>query len=292
MDIQKLKFFLVLVEEMNFTNAAYELHISQSSLSKNIKSLEDELNVTLFDRTTKKVQLTQAGREFAIYANQIMNIYDQMLVSMSKYSTKKKIALTSAQVLSYYGLTNLIMNYSEMNPNLDIVVTEVEPNQVIKDLRNKTANLGIIYHEYLESGEFDYFTLFKDKLILVVGRCHPLSVRDQVSIAELANEIFLMIRINDFDIKDTISLCAEFKFLPNLSPLNLRLNSMEKYLMQGNCVSIMPKKLAESFDKSGVCIIDLKETIPRTLGIVVPKCKRNKDIDNLIEYILQNYRGK
>jgi len=288
-DIQKLKFFLVLVEEMNFTNAAYELHISQSSLSKNIKSLEDELCVTLFDRTTKRVQLTPAGREFAIYANQIVDAYENMLVSMSKYSIKKKITLSSTQVLSYYGLTNCIMKYSEMHTNLDIIVTELEPNQVIKDLRSKSVDLAIIYQEYLDSKEYDFYPLVKDKLILVVGKRHPLSGQSIVSIGDLANEVFLMIRANDIDTKVTVALCEEFNYAPNLSPLNLRLNSMEKYLMQGNCVSIMPKGIAKSFDESEIVIIDLKEVVPRTLGFAVPKCKRNKDIDHLINYILNNY---
>jgi LysR family transcriptional activator of glutamate synthase operon len=291
-DVQDLRCFLVLTEEMNFTNAAFELHISQSSLSKKIKALEEELNVTLFDRTTKKIKLTQAGRDFAMYASQIMKVHEEMIASISKYSTKKKITLTSAQVLSYYRLTNLIMNYSEKNSNINLLVTEVEPDKVITDLQNKKADLGIIYEEYLDGGEFDSFPLINDKLILVVGRCHPLSAADLVSVAELRNELFLMIRANEFDIKDTISMCAKYNFLPKLSPLNLRLNSMGEYLVRGNCVSVMPKVLAKSLDESEICIIDLEKPIPRTLAIVVPQCKKNKDIDNLVDYILSNYQRK
>ncbi len=71
--IEQLTYFLNLSEYKNFSLASYELCISQSSLSKQIKSLENELNVTLFDRSTRIVSLTPAGHEFYIYAKKAVD---------------------------------------------------------------------------------------------------------------------------------------------------------------------------------------------------------------------------
>jgi DNA-binding transcriptional LysR family regulator len=83
MEIQQLKYFLGVVEHKYFTSAAAEFCISQSSLSKHIKSLEDELQVKLLDRSTRSVKLTEAGSDFFTYATQIVETYNEMQTMMN-----------------------------------------------------------------------------------------------------------------------------------------------------------------------------------------------------------------
>lgn len=77
--IEQLKYFLVVEKYKNFSVASYELCISQSSLSKQIKALENELDTILFDRTTRNITLTDTGKEFLIYAKNSIKSYDNII---------------------------------------------------------------------------------------------------------------------------------------------------------------------------------------------------------------------
>lgn len=77
--IEQLKYFLAVEKYKNFSVASYELCISQSSLSKQIKALENELDTILFDRTTRNITLTDTGKEFLIYAKNSIKSYDNII---------------------------------------------------------------------------------------------------------------------------------------------------------------------------------------------------------------------
>ena len=77
--IEQLKYFLAVEKYKNFSVASYELCISQSSLSKQIKALENELDTILFDRTTRNITLTDTGKEFLIYAKYSIKSYDNKI---------------------------------------------------------------------------------------------------------------------------------------------------------------------------------------------------------------------
>ena len=77
--IEQLKYFLAVEKYKNFSVASYELCISQSSLTKQIKALENELDTILFDRTTRNITLTDTGKEFLIYAKNSIKSYDNII---------------------------------------------------------------------------------------------------------------------------------------------------------------------------------------------------------------------
>lgn len=77
--IEQLKYFLAVEKYKNFSVASYELCISQSSLSKQIKALENELDTILFDRTTRNITLTDTGKDFLIYAKNSIKSYDNII---------------------------------------------------------------------------------------------------------------------------------------------------------------------------------------------------------------------
>ena len=110
MTSDQLKYFLIVEKHMNFTSAAEELCISQPSLSKHIQALEHEIGAPLFNRNTRNVTLTPAGKEFAVHARFIMDYFNQVLQSMTKFSPKQKktITLASVPVMRIYQITEMI----------------------------------------------------------------------------------------------------------------------------------------------------------------------------------------
>lgn len=107
--IEQIQYFLSIKKYNGFSIAANELCISQSSLSKQIKALEKELDTILFDRTSRITTLTPAGEDFAIYAEKFLADYNNIILNMKKHSISKKYTLKigTIAVLTQYGLASM-----------------------------------------------------------------------------------------------------------------------------------------------------------------------------------------
>lgn len=95
MNLNQLKYFLAIVKTGSFSNAADDMYISQSSMSKQIKALETELGVDLFKREHSKVYLTEIGAEFAKYAEMTIKQHNDMLLYLDEFATKKSNTIHS-----------------------------------------------------------------------------------------------------------------------------------------------------------------------------------------------------
>jgi LysR family transcriptional regulator, transcription activator of glutamate synthase operon len=111
MNLNQLKYFLAIVKTGSFSNAADDMYISQSSMSKQIKALETELGVDLFKREHSKVYLTEIGAEFAKYAEMTIKQHNDMLLYLDEFATKKSntIRFGSIPVVSSYGISAMSM---------------------------------------------------------------------------------------------------------------------------------------------------------------------------------------
>ena len=121
MDIQQLKYYRELCRVKNFTEAGFACSLSQSALSKQIRRLEKELNVTLIRRNTRKFELTEEGEIFLEYAGQALERYGKMLEDIH---SKKEIHIGSMTVLSPYHFAKVLAAFHEQHPDIDLVLDE------------------------------------------------------------------------------------------------------------------------------------------------------------------------
>ena len=99
MNLNQLKYFLAIVKTGSFSNAADDMYISQSSMSKQIKALETELGIDLFKREHSKVYLTDIGAEFAKYAESTVKQHNDMLLYLDEFATKKSNTIRCGQCM-------------------------------------------------------------------------------------------------------------------------------------------------------------------------------------------------
>lgn len=197
MDIQKIKFFLTLADHLNYTKAANELFISQSMLSRHIKSLEEEFNVTLFHRSTREVTLTPAGK---ILANGLRNLnfeYDALIEYAQSAQTgssgKIRLGVLIASMLGQ--LAEFIIRYKTTHPDVQIILSTVEtPNKLCNELMHNRIDFGIgmpmntSYFPNLAS-----MSLFKKRLCIVMSKYHRLAAagENELSINDFRDETFI-----------------------------------------------------------------------------------------------------
>ncbi|MBP2058784.1 DNA-binding transcriptional LysR family regulator [Lactobacillus colini] len=188
MDIRVLRYFLVICQEKNITRAAQRLHLSQPSLSKQIKDLEDELGVTLFMRGHRKITLTEEGYFLRDRAKEIVNLTDDTANSLEKtkiISGTLRIGLgESPAIYPIMQLLNrLILNY----PEIKIELVDDIADTVERRLNQGTLDFGIVMGDRLLD-DFDSIILKpKNEFVAVFDGKLPLAQKALIKPQDLVD---------------------------------------------------------------------------------------------------------
>ena len=239
MTIQQLKLFLALCKYLNFSEAADESDISQSSLSKQIRALENELYVSLFNRNTRKIHVTDAGKELIPYATRIVENYQSAIVSLSKYSGQKRmLRIGCIPVMSQYKITSLIAAYERKHPDTELYVSENEPKEVLKSFKNLESDIAIIRPDLYHLEAFVSYPIIEDELCLVAGTHHPLARYSQISLKDAAKEKFLF-HEDSYLFDYCENLCKREGFVPNVPHKKIRPSSIIKLVKTNEYVAML-----------------------------------------------------
>ena len=184
MDIYQLRYFLAVVETRNFSRAAERVFISQPTLSAGIKKLEQELDVILFNRGSRDISLTDAGRRFLPRARTV--IYE---VNAAKQEASGKIPSLRFQIgipraLPIAKLSPLLADFRKTHPQAQIAIKEGTPEQLEKWLDEKRVDMIISTAPTATTGHF-FEKLFTTKCVLAVPEQHTLSSRNAVPMQQL-----------------------------------------------------------------------------------------------------------
>ncbi len=132
MTLKQLKAFLALARTLNYANASLELHLSQSALSLTIKSLEEELGGKLFNRNTRRVELTQEGKSLIPYAKKLLANWDEMEndVKQRFKLNRGTLSIASMPFVTHAILPEVIHQFLAVHPNLNFSIHDI-PNETI-----------------------------------------------------------------------------------------------------------------------------------------------------------------
>ena len=269
MDTQRCREFVVLAQTCNYLQAADQLFISQSSLSKHIKALERELGVELFSRTTRRVQLTDHGRVFLPFARKLASTAHDAEVALS-YATdneRRILDIGSIPVMVPYGITGLLHRFEKEHVNVRLRITEGEADQLKDMLRNRTLDLAFIRKwdgDASQDGddtEFATSEFAEDRLAAVLPAGHPLAMRPSIRLSELANEEFLLLPKGTVMNALITDACAVEGFVPEVRYRGTRAENIIDLVGRGMGVSLLMRTSASYLTRSGVSIVDLEQPI-------------------------------
>lgn len=190
LEFRQLEYFIALCKELNFTRAAEKLHISQPTLSHQIKVLENEVGTLLFDRIGKKIALTEAGK---ILYNQSINIFNTIENTKLQINELETIQRGSIKIGAIPGeLTNLIsdslLKYVNEYPLIQVSI--VGSDDVFTLLKDNKIDYAFSYADDSLMDADDPFIripLYKEKLVFVSSIEHPIMVNDELSLQDLSS---------------------------------------------------------------------------------------------------------
>ena len=187
MELRHLRYFVALAKHLNFTRAAAASHITQSTLSHQIRQLEEWIGQSLFDRADKKVRLTQAGRVLLTYAMRALDEVDQGIRSVREMRTMMAGQLrVGAGVLAFNiaVLPSCVARFIEEFPAVEISVEEAETATIRDQLLSGAIDIGV-GDQFRIADEIDFLPLYREELSLATSRSHPFSQRKRIRAVEL-----------------------------------------------------------------------------------------------------------
>ncbi|MXP42036.1 LysR family transcriptional regulator [Altererythrobacter soli] len=145
MELRQLRYFETVAKERNFTRAAERLGIAQPPLSRQIKALEDEMGIVLFDRQTRPVRLTEAGRVFYEQAAQILSSVEQLRESMSRIRSvqQKRFVIGVVGSIMYGEMPRIIRRFRRHNPTIEVELVELITLEQVDALKGGRIDAGL-----------------------------------------------------------------------------------------------------------------------------------------------------
>lgn len=188
LELRHLRYFDAIAETQNFTRAAERLHVTQSTLSHQIKQLEEELGLVLFDRSHKKVALTEAGEMLRSHLMPALQQIDRGLQALSHpaEALSGEIRIAATHSFNTRLVPLCVSSFLSHHPGIKVSVEELSASLIAKRLASGHLELGVSYRPE-DRSELWFEPLYNEELKLVVADRHPLARRRRVRMIELHN---------------------------------------------------------------------------------------------------------
>jgi len=243
MEIDYFREFLVLVDTKNYWKASERLFIGQSTLSKHIKLMEQELGVPLFTRTSRKVELTSYGNLLIPHAQSITSskfAYQEQL-SIEKDSQNGKFILGTIPSIAQYMITDILANFNKKYPASLIRVIEDDSFNLKELLRQHKCELAFIreIQDAPEEEDLIRHHYIDDKMVAVLPVYHPLAGETVIHLEQLKYEKFILLNQQTQLYKLCIDTCERVGFKPQVTFDCHRLDTILDLVTQGMGVSLL-----------------------------------------------------
>jgi LysR family transcriptional activator of glutamate synthase operon len=269
MDIRQIQYFLSIVEAGSFSAAADEHFISQSSLSKIIIALEKELEIPLFDRSKRKVFLTEAGEAFLVHARKLNEIYKAMVVDLDGYKSETdSFSMAAIPVLTQYGITNSIAQFRDLHPALRFNLEELDGQNILPALDERRFDMVFTRHNYLDHDRYASLGICRDRMLVVASLKNRHAGRVSISLKELANDNFIMFDKVTGLHRLIMDECGKAGFEPTIFYSSHRKVSVFGLVGTNIGLALMPVKIYEYYRPPDVVAIPLLEDIACNIVLV------------------------
>jgi LysR family transcriptional regulator, cyn operon transcriptional activator len=271
--LRQLQYFLAAAETLQFTKAAEQLFITQPTLSHQIAQLEGTIGMPLFDRIGKSVRLTEAGRLFKTYAARALKELEAGQTALAELDglVRGTLIIGVIQSFSRTLLPPVLGEFLGRYPNIRLRVEEMTAPGIEHRLVEGALDLGIAFApSMMEDTEVE--PILEERLLLVVGRDHPLAQRRTVRLAELDRRPMALLGA-EFSTRRLIDrYFAEAGAQPDVICETNSIEVMLGAVMQSRLATIIPEKALSGDKGANIRVLPLGSPTPvRTSALLWPR---------------------
>ncbi|KMJ46739.1 DNA-binding transcriptional regulator OxyR [Xenorhabdus khoisanae] len=271
MNIRDLEYLVALAEYRHFRRAADACHVSQPTLSGQIRKLEDELGVMLLERTSRKVLFTQQGMLLVEQAKTILREVKvlQEMASLQGESMSGPLHIGLIPTIGPYLLPIIIPELHKLFPKLEMYLHEEQTQNLLAQLDSGKLDCAILAL-VKETEAFIEVPLFEEPMKLAVYEEHKWAERDQVKMGELAGEKLLMLEDGHCLRDQAMGFCFQAGAKEDTHFRATSLETLRNMVAAGSGITLLPElSVPRERKRDGVCYLECDQPIPKRSIILV-----------------------
>lgn len=291
----RLQIFHAVAINLSFTKAAEELYITQPAVTSNIKELEKELNITLFDRNPNGITITKAGKLLLEHTQRLFALEKkfQYDLSLLKDTFSGQLNLGTSTTIGQYIVPPVLAEFHKRYPEIALSLSN-HNTQYIEDLvLDHTLDLGIIEGNSKRKG-LKYIPFMKDEIVAIAHTSQKISIQDNITVQELQNTP-LVLRERGSGTLEVISekLMSKKVKMKNLN-IEMYLGSTESiktYLTNSNSLGLISiNAVSKEIGHGEFKVIDIEDfEMTRDFNFIYPQGVSNGFADLFMQYVIKYY---
>lgn len=251
MELRHLNYFKAVAEELNYRKAAERLFISQPGLSRQIRQLEGELEVQLFERDKKQVSLTAAGNYFKNEVDFVLNHLETTKVQLKEIAAGREGELRIGFLgsASNQVLPDLLNRLNATFPTIATSLEELSNQHQVEMIQKDELDLGFVRLASVPN-ELEKKIVFKDTFSLVVPESHPVRSENFNSLSQFAEESFILFSsdYSNYYYDQIMGICRNAGFRPQVRHKSVHALTIFRLVENGLGVAIIPTSLGSGYD--------------------------------------------
>ncbi len=296
LELRQLRYFVAVAEELNFSRAAERVFLTQPALSHQVRRLEETLGLKLFARSSRHVELTDAGHELLALARETLERLDQGVTDIRRRagveSARFRIGFT--EYANYSAISQIVTRFAARHPDLRLEQREGSTLEQISALKEGTLDAGF-FLATLQDDALEALPLWREPFVLALSETHPLARLEAIPVRAL-DGVQLMVNARtispgtyDYIIETCRRAGATPKLIPNEGPQIYTFSSMARLVASGVGVFMVVKTL-EQIGFPGVVFRSLIDPEP-AMDVVLSWRRGNplEALQSLIELTGEQY---
>lgn len=261
--LRHIRYLQAVAEHQNFTRAAEALHVSQPTLSQQIRQLEDTLGAQLLDRSGRTVRLTDAGDAYLRHVRRALQDLDagRRAIHDVQDLSRGTLRLAVTPTFTAYLIGPLLARFNEGHPGIAVSLEETTQDRIEAALADDLLDIGIAFDE-IRSPDIEGEALFVETLSLVVGAGHRHAARTApLGARELERESLVLLN-GDFATRRYIDLYCQHQHIePRVAIEVNALSAVVEIVRHGQLATVLPDAIARG--QEGLYPLALKPALPR-----------------------------
>jgi len=270
MNLRQLEIFLAVAEQQSFIKASNKLFIAQSAVSIAIRKLEQELDLKLFNRSNKQVELTDEGEVLRRHATNIMLQSAQAKLELAEMGDLKRgeVRLGVPAMLASYYFPPFLVKFKQHYPDIKITIIDEGTKLIHRHLEEGVIDMGIVSLD-VPREEMESHPIIHEEMLLCLPREHPLAQRKSIRFSELKDQTLILYREGYFLREVVNRLCEQHGLEPRIGfEVNL-VQLMKTLVLSGLGVSFCLQSVLN--EESELIGVPFKPRLKLNLGIAWKK---------------------
>lgn len=294
MQLRSLEIFVTVVEKNGFTKAAENLYVGQPTISKTIRKLEQELNVTLFDCSSKKIQLTDEGKALYQKSKDILGEVYSIPDCLNELSSviRGEVKVGIPQIIGTIFFPRVACQFLKRFPK--VTLTTEEGGGVIIESRVNRGELDIGFVVLPAANTLETELIYQEEFVVCVSSHHRLAGAETVSLSQLKDEKFILFDKSFALYKLIWNHCVESGFSPDVAFQSTQWDLVLELVSEQLGITIIPKKLVNKLNDIDIKALPIKE--PKLLwnvGIITKKSAyKSYALKEFINVVREVYKTK